>query len=232
MAARQMDRAAGPSGKPVRAYQSARRAQTAADTRDTILTVAMRLFTEQGYGRVTVNDIARAAGVAVPTVYASTGGKSAILAALVAEAQAAPVVDETLAAVGQSPTPGDAVRVTASGVRADNEQHRDLLRVMKAAAEFDEAAADIVARSDEVYRQALAQVVDRVQEMGALRPGLSPRQATDILWFYLGPAAWDLLVAGRQWTWDEAEQWLAGQASAAILDLPSAEAPDGGPDGR
>jgi len=158
----------------------------------------------------------------VPTVYASTGGKSAILAALVAAATAAPIVDETLAAVSQSPTPGDAIRVTASGVRADNEQHRTLIRVMKAAAAFEEAAADVVARSDEVYRQALAQVVDRVQEMGALRPGLSPQQAIDILWFYFGSAAWDLLVADRQWTWDQAEQWLAGQASAAILDLPSA----------
>jgi AcrR family transcriptional regulator len=223
-----MNQAAEPSGKPVRAYQSARRAQAAADTRDTILTVAMRLFAEQGYGRVTVSDIARAACVAVPTVYVSTGGKSAILAALVAEATGAPIVDETLAAVRQSPTPWDAIRVTASGVRADNEQHRTLLRVMKAAAAFDEAAADVVARSDEVYRQALAQVVDRVQEMGALRPGLSPQQAIDILWFYFGSAAWDLLVAGRQWTWDQAEQWLAGQASAAILiEATSRDAPGG-----
>jgi len=48
------------SDRPGRPYQSVRRTQAAADTRATILSTAMRLFLEQGYGKVTVNDIANA----------------------------------------------------------------------------------------------------------------------------------------------------------------------------
>jgi hypothetical protein len=43
-------------------------------------------------------------------------------------------------------------------------------------------------------------------------------RATDILWFYLGHEAWHLLVADRGWSWDDAEGWLAGQVSTALLD--------------
>ncbi|WP_107081678.1 helix-turn-helix domain-containing protein [Streptomyces sp. SBT349] len=40
---------------------------------------ATRLFVDHGSANVTVADIAREAGTAVPTVYASTGGKGAVL---------------------------------------------------------------------------------------------------------------------------------------------------------
>jgi AcrR family transcriptional regulator len=50
-------------------------------------------------GKVTVKDIAPEAGVAVPTVHTSAGGKTAILATIIDEAVRDPVVDATLAAV-------------------------------------------------------------------------------------------------------------------------------------
>jgi Bacterial regulatory proteins, tetR family len=60
-------------------------AEVRVGTRATILATATRLFLAHGYGRVTVNDIAQEAHLAVPTVYASTGGKSAILSTLIEE---------------------------------------------------------------------------------------------------------------------------------------------------
>jgi AcrR family transcriptional regulator len=217
--------AAETSRKPGRTYQSARRAKAAADTRDTILTVALRLFVEHGYGKVTVNDIARAASVAVPTVYTSTGGKSAILGALIDKAIRDPIVDETLTVVDQCRTPDHVIRVTANGVRVDNERHHSVVRVMEAAAALDKDAADILVRSDEAYRQDLAHVIDRLRDMGALKPGLTSQQATDILWFYFGRGSWHVLVSGRQWTWECAEEWLARQASIALLDRDLTQAP-------
>jgi AcrR family transcriptional regulator len=213
------------SRKPGRAYQSARRAKAAADTRDTILTVALGLFVEHGYGKVTVSDIARAASVAVPTVYTSTGGKSAILGALIDKAMRDPIVDETLTAVDQCRTPDHVMRVTANGVRVDNERHHSVVRVMEAAAALDKDAAGILVRSDEGYRQALAHVADRLRDMGALKSGLTSQQATDILWFYFGRGSWHVLVSGRQWTWERAEEWLACQASIALLDRDLTQAP-------
>jgi AcrR family transcriptional regulator len=215
----QVNLAAEPSGKRSgRTYQSMRRTQAAADTREMILTTAMRLFLEHGYGKVTVNDIAREASIAVPTVYASTGGKSAILGALIDQAMRDPIVDATLTAVSQCRTPRDIMRVTTHGIRVDNERYHEMMQVMEAAAPFDEAVTRILARSDEGYRQALAHVVRSVEDMQALKPGLTSQQAIDMLWFYLGRGAWRVLVSDRQWTWDQAEQWLAGQVSMAVLD--------------
>ncbi|MFI1852251.1 TetR/AcrR family transcriptional regulator [Streptomyces sp. NPDC020480] len=50
-----------------------------AQTRALILRQATELFAERGYGRVTVADIASAAGVAAKTVFASVGSKGDIL---------------------------------------------------------------------------------------------------------------------------------------------------------
>jgi len=204
-------------GKPVRTYRSARRAQSAADTRAAILDAAVRLFCEHGYGKVTVQDIARAASTAVPTVYASTGGKTAILGTLIDEATRDPIVGETIAAVDACDDPRGAIRALVHGVRVDNERYREIVRVMKDASALDQTAADFVARSDDLYRQALARAVDRVREIGALKPELTRRRAADIAWFYLGHESWHVLAVARQWTWDEAEEWLAGQLAVALL---------------
>lgn len=207
-----------PSGKAGRPYQSPRRAQAAADTRATILATAMRLFLQHGYGSVTVHDIARDAAVAVPTVYASTGGKAAILATLIDTAQRDPIVEATLSAVRDCRTAHEVIRVLAHGVRADNERYHDMVQVMVAAATLDQTATATLVESDRRYRQDLAQAAHRLQDLRALGPGMTLDRATDILWFYLGHQAWHLLVADRHWSWDDAEAWLGEQASTALLN--------------
>lgn len=200
-----------------RPYRSDRRVQAAADTRAAILAAATRLFLERGYGKVTVNDVAREASVAVPTVYASTGGKSAILATLVDAAMRDPIVETTLAAIRDCTTPGEAVRLTAHGSRLDNERYHDMIRVMVSAATLDETATDTLVGSDRSYRRSLAVTADRLDDLGALRPGLTRERATGILWFYFGHQAWHLCVHESGWTWDEAEAWLGEQAAAALI---------------
>jgi AcrR family transcriptional regulator len=204
-------------GKPGRVYRSARRAQSASETRAAILAAALRLFREHGYGQVTVQDIAREASAAVPTVYVSTGGKSAILGILTEDAMHDPIVAETLAAVDACTDPREAIRTLVHGVRVDNERYHDMVRILKDAAAVERAAADVLSRSDDVYQRYLTQSVDRIQEMSAASPGLSRARAADVTWFYLGHESWHVLVA-RHWTWDDAEQWLAGQLTAALLD--------------
>jgi AcrR family transcriptional regulator len=207
----------GEPGRPGRTYQSVRRTQAAAGTRAAILDAALRLFCEHGYGKVTVQDIAREASTAVPTVYASTGGKVAILGTLIEEATGDPIVAETLSAVDECADASEAIRVLVHGVRVDNERYHHIIQVMKDAATLDDTAAGVLARSDEMYRQYLAQAVDHVRKAGTLRPGLTPERAADIAWYYLGHQSWSLLAVSRQWPWDDAEQWVAEQLTAALL---------------
>jgi AcrR family transcriptional regulator len=199
-----------------RPYRSLRRNQAAADTRAAILSAATRLFVERGYGRVTVADIASAAGTAIPTVYASIGGKSAILAKLVHDAVRDPIVEESLRAIRASQSPKEVVAITAHATRMDNERYHDLIQVEVSAAAVDETAASTLQSSDRLYVHTLAKTATRLQELHALKDGLTRKKATDILWFYFGHRSWHLFFE-RRWSWDDAEQWLIEQASSALL---------------
>lgn len=202
--------------RTTRPYQSALRAQGALDTRKKILHTAMRLFLERGYAKVTVGDIAATASLALPTVYASTGGKATILATLIDEAMADPIVDETLSAVRKSKSGEEVIKITAHGTRVDNERYHDIVEVMKYAAAVDSNATDILTGSDAGYREALGQIARRLRTLKVLSAGVTHTKATDILWFYFGHEAWHRLVTDRGWPWDEAEHWLFTQATAAL----------------
>ena len=67
--------------KPVkrRSYDSSRRRAQAKDNQSAIVCAARDLFIEQGYGRTTIADIARTAGVSVETIYAAFGNKATLL---------------------------------------------------------------------------------------------------------------------------------------------------------
>jgi hypothetical protein len=108
--------------------------------------------------------------------------------------------------------------VLAHGVRVDNERYHDMVQVMVAAATLDQTATATLVESDRRYRQALTQAAHRLQDLHALSPDMTLDRATDILWFYLGHQVWHLLVADRQWSWDDAEAWLGEQASMALLE--------------
>jgi AcrR family transcriptional regulator len=187
------------------------------ETRRSILDIAMRLFLERGYGKVTVGDIAAEASLALPTVYASTGGKAAILRTLIDEAMRDPIVGETLSAVRHSKSGDEILAIAAHGTRLDNERYHDIVEVMKYAAAVDENATDILQQSDAGYREALGQIARRLHALKTLPSKMSQPRATDTLWFYFGHEAWHLLVAGRDWTWDDAEEWLLAQATTALL---------------
>lgn len=46
------------------------------------------------------------------------------------------------------------------------------------------------------------------------------REATDILWFYLGYAGFFTLVDDNGWSYSKAEKWLLAAVSQALLAPP------------
>ncbi len=48
--------------------------------------------------------------------------------------------------------------------------------------------------------------------------GRRAARAADILWLYVGPLAYRVLVTGRGWTLDEYETWLAGTLYTQLMD--------------
>ncbi|GII53917.1 hypothetical protein Pth03_23060 [Planotetraspora thailandica] len=197
---------------PTRAYHSPRREQDAADTRNDILRAARELFSAQGYARVTVADIARRAGVATKTVYASAGGKAGIFTELIKAAVIESGAAETLAAIRRTGDPREAIAVLARGTRNGNETKRDIIDMLYAAMPVHDDAGALWEEATESYRSTLREVADHLHEIGGLGDGLDPGRAADVLWLCFGMSSWRTLVGECGWTWDEAERWLSTQA--------------------
>src|SRR5689334_13474230 len=60
-------------------------------------------------------------------------------------------------------------------------------------------------------------VVQHLQKLGPLRPGLGTRRATDLLWVFNDPAKYHALVLQCGWAESEFTGWLATQMRQALL---------------
>jgi AcrR family transcriptional regulator len=197
-------------------YNSPRRQQAAAATREAIIEAALELFACQGYARTTVTQIAEAARVAANTVYTSVGGKPQLLAAITEGGTGDPDVAETLTAVARTSDPAEVIRLTAAGTRQVNERRAKAVAVLLDSAQADPAAAEMLQVTVRYYRETLGTLAGRLEDLGAVQsPDLS--RATDIFWYLFGWTSWRTLITDLGWSWDEAEQWLAQQGIDALL---------------
>jgi len=198
-------------------YNSPRRADAAAATRAAILTAARELFLADGYAGTTVPQIARAARVAVPTVYTSTGSKAEILAALIEPVVEDPAVAEVMAGIATCEDAVEIVTITGEGARLAHARNWDTVDRLFPQAQSEPAAAEMYQRVLVAYQQALGMVADRLAALGALRDGLTRDDAADRLWFYLGERAWTSLCRDRGWSFEQARDWLVAKLTAELL---------------
>jgi AcrR family transcriptional regulator len=193
--------------------QSRRRKEYAAATRAAIIEAARDLFVEQGFVATRVEDIARRARIAVPTVYTSVGGKQAILEILIADL---PVwrADTKVNAVKQLETGREILAALARTTRETQENSGDVLRVIKEAAAYDDVARQAHARRMMSFRAVLSEIAARIVELEQLT--LTPERVTAVLWFYFGPTAYQPLHDESGWTYPDAEAWLLEQCERAV----------------
>ncbi|MGH3167541.1 MAG: TetR/AcrR family transcriptional regulator, partial [Trebonia sp.] len=204
----------------MRSYNSPRRRDAALATHAAILESARRLFLARGYAEVTVGDIAAAARVAIPTIYGSTGGKAAILRALLAPVVDDPAVEQTLTGIAATDDPGMVIAITAAGTRQAQERHWELVWGLLYRNIAEPSAAPVVDETKRAYLDAMAAVAGRLMALDALKPELDHATAVDLLWFYLGRPGWYTLVGDRAWDFNRAEAWLADAARQALLRKP------------
>ncbi|MFD4641042.1 TetR/AcrR family transcriptional regulator [Lentzea sp. NPDC058436] len=197
-----------------RSYHSPRRAQDAAGTRRDILHAATELFSANGYARVTVAEIAKRAGVAPQTVYSSAGSKAEILREVVSESIARSGSASATDAIRETDGVAAAITLLARGTRLCNENEQQVVEVLFAAIPAHEDGAALWEHSTGSYRQALRDVAEHLRDKGLLE--IDVERATDVLWFCFGFGAWRTLVKECGWSWDDAERWLAEQATRML----------------
>ncbi len=199
-----------------RPYHSPKHAAMRQATRQSVIAAAGRLFSERGYAGSSIEAIAEAAGVAVPTVYAAFGNKRSILRAMLAAA-----VDEA------EPRPvAERLREQAAGDPATRVQKMmrllvsllalsaDVLRVIRGAAGTE---PEIQSLLDEFY--------DRIymdcQTAACLVIGVAgddarTRRLADVTFALTSSDLFDLLTGKRGWSVAEYERWAIQTVTAAL----------------
>jgi AcrR family transcriptional regulator len=199
------------------------RGRQAAYTRRRIAEAAARLFLERGYAATTIDAIASEAGVAVPTVYASLKTKQAILWAaieLTARGDAGEV------ALAERPwwrqmeaerDPRSKLAVFARIHREICEREAGVFTVLETAAAADPELRPVMTQKEQARYSDQSRVARSLKRHGTLRPGLSVRKASDIIWALATEHSYLALVRDRGWRPEEYEDWLTEQLAAALL---------------
>lgn len=196
---------------------ASRRAEYAELTRRAIIDAARELFARRGYARTKVDDIAARARVSPATVYAVAGGKQGLLHTLVDEWTQAPIVAEFKAAIKVAETAEQVLDLTVSTVLRMRGEWGDVVRIVLATAPLEDTAAENLRVATERYRAGMHVVATRLCELGALKPGLTVKDAVDVLWFFLGYTSFFTLLDDNGWSPERAERWIRETAASSLL---------------
>ncbi len=209
--------------RPRRRYQSPMRAEGARRTQQAIVATASELFIERGYAATSLDDIASAAGVARPTVFAAFGSKAAILRQALDQALAG---DDAPVVVAERPWFRPVWDATTSAAVLDAyaevclviaRRAAPLFEAVRRAADDSPEAAELWNKLQHNRRAGATMIIEQVQKLGSLAPALSPQAATDILWIFNDPVHYTALVSQCGWTEHAFRQWLAGIMRTALL---------------
>ena len=211
---------------PRRPYNSPRRQQQAAATRQTILEAAERLFLQDGYPATTMDAIAAEAGVSLKTAYLPFSTKSGLLRALWdlrlkgGDADAPVVQHEWFREVMEEPDPVRKLQLNARNSAAAKTRIGGLFRVIRGAAEIDADCSELWRLIQSDFHANQQVIVESIHRGGGLRRGLSVATGTDILWTLNHPDTWTLLASQRGWSPHAYETWLAQTSCAQLLGTP------------
>jgi AcrR family transcriptional regulator len=180
-----------------RRYEQRLRAQSAEETRRHVLDAVYDELREAPAQPVSVERIARTAGVARSTVYASFGSRAGLFDAFAADLLERGGFRRVLDAVAD-PDPRVTVRAGITGGVHTFAAHRDVFRALISMAELDpDAVGGAMQRSEQRRAKGMLWLARRLARDGALREGLTAKQAADRLWVLTSFDAFDLLYNGR-----------------------------------
>jgi len=193
------------------------RRERARQTRERIVDAAYRLFRERGYEPTTMQDIANEVGVAVQTVYFAFGNKQLLLAAVEPRAVAGDESSslrhqEWFAQMEGASDPKMLISIFVREAAATIARIAGFVSMVGTSLPMDPAA--LVQRDrgrDEFFRT----LVDRLQALGAIRPGLTAARALDIIRAVVTIDGYRDLTA-HGWSHEEWVDWM-GELLAAEL---------------
>ncbi|MFC9438479.1 TetR/AcrR family transcriptional regulator [Nocardia sp. NPDC057030] len=198
-----------------RRYDSLRRTAQAQQTSADIARAARTLFVAKGWAATTVRDVAREAGVSVPTVYAAYGNKNGLTWALADSADLSADIARLLTELDAAPEPPRQLAAMIAYDRRLFERAGEVIVLLREAGrtepELAQAYRDARRRADDAHRQVLA-----AWPPHTLRPDLDLETALDIYAALCNIDVYTELTRERGWPPERVEKWWA---SAVIREL-------------
>jgi AcrR family transcriptional regulator len=207
----------GEAAAERRVYESPTRQRQADETRKRIASAARTLLEETGYAGMTIPAVARAAGVAVPTVYAIFGSKKGIVSELLDEARFG---DAFQALLAEARRVGDPLELLAFPPRFARRVYEAEIPVENLLRGAGMVAPELAAVEDERNCQrydSQLMVIDALDRAKLLRPGLGRDAARAVLWSLTSREMFRMLVRERGWTADAYEAWLTEALRRELL---------------
>ncbi len=182
--------------------------------RAAVVQAARTLFLQRGYAATTIDAVSELSDVPPATVYRLFGSKLGILRALLdvsvaGDDEAVPVADRPRAReIAADPDPRGQLAGYAGISCGIMSRTEPLYRILVSAAGSDPEAAALLAERTRQRQQGQGQIAALLAEATALRPGLSEREAADIIHALMSPEVYRLLVGDRGWSPVQYQQWL------------------------
>lgn len=194
-----------------------------------MLDSARELFISDGYAASTMERIADDAGVAVQTLYYTFRSKGELLCEVIevtaaGEQDAAPVAQRTWSQEVLTATSGQRVLALAVEHGADIYVRAAPLWSAVAVAAGDSRVEQYWLTVAAQRRAGQGRMVARLAELGALREGLDPDRATDIVVVLFSHDVFGSLVTEAGWTVPDYKAWLFTTLIHQLLQEPTLDA--------
>lgn len=194
-----------------------RKSKRARPARNAILDAARRLFENRDFVDVTLDEVAREAGVSRQAVYINFGSRAGLLVALAGYVDEIGGLEASIAKVLESSTAAMALEALVD-FRA--RYTRSILRLathVDAARRFD-ADAETTWQDRMKYRHANSRAVaQRLAAEGMLATGWTVAAAADLIWSLTSIRTYEDLVINRGWSLDGYRQRLKAMLVGALV---------------
>jgi AcrR family transcriptional regulator len=191
--------------------------------RRAVIESARDLFLERGYQATTIDAISQRSDVPAATIYRLFSSKLGILKS---------VLDVSIGGDDKDVAMLDRPEVRALLASADPKQQLAGFAAMvsgvmgragsvhRILADASRSDADAAALLDDIARQRHAgqrRIAESLANSGALRPGMSERDAADVIHALASPEVYGLLVLDRGWSRERYETWLFSTLTEQLL---------------
>jgi AcrR family transcriptional regulator len=191
-----------------RTYQSPARQRQADETRTRIIAAARKQLEQKGYDGMTIEAIAQAAEVAVPTVYANFRSKAGIVAEILDAARFGEAYQQAVREVMAEERPRERLQYAARIARRIYESESSIHDLLRGAGALAPSLAQQAEESECRRYESQRHLIEGLAGAKKLRPGLTVEQARDILWALTSRDLYRLLVRERGWSPSQYEDWL------------------------